>query len=77
MKGSAIQSYIYRYFFTPPQAAETGQLQEITNVSGSMEFKVPVGALHPLEDWEIAIDEAVNCPERGKRFFRIAQCSPE
>jgi NADPH2:quinone reductase len=74
MKGSGIQSYIYRYFFTPPQAAETELLQEITNVSGSMEFKVLVGALYPLEDWKIAIDETVHRPERGKRFFRMPDC---
>ena len=71
MKGSGIKSCIYRYFFTPPQAAETELLQQIADISGRTEFKIPVGALHPLEDWKTAIDETVNHPERGKRFFQM------
>ncbi len=71
MKGSAIKSSIYRYFFTPPEEGDMELLREIAEISGRAEFKVSVGGLHPLEDFETAIDETTNHPERGKRFFRM------
>jgi NADPH:quinone reductase len=76
MKGSGIRSHVYRYFFIPPKAAETKLLQEIADISGRTAFRVPVGGLHPLEEWTTAIDETVNHPERGKRFFQMSWCSP-
>jgi len=72
MKGSAIKSYIYRYFFTPPQKEDAKLLREIVDISGRPEFTVPVGGLHPLEDFQSAINETVDHPERGKRFFLIS-----
>ena len=52
MKGSAIKSYVYRYFFTPPQKEHAKLLREIVDISGRPEFRVPVGGLHPLEDFQ-------------------------
>jgi NADPH:quinone reductase-like Zn-dependent oxidoreductase len=74
MKGNAIKSHIYRYFFTPPQKEDATLLREIANISGRPEFTVPVGGLHPLEDFQSAIHETANHPERGKRFFQMS-CS--
>jgi NADPH2:quinone reductase len=72
MKGSTIKSYIYRYFFTPPPDGDQQLLQEIVDVSGGADFKVPVAGLHPLEDFRTAIYETENHPENGKRFFQMA-----
>ena len=72
MKGSAIKSYIYRYFFTPPQKANAKLLREIVGIAGRPDFRVPVGGLHPLEDFRSAINETANHPERGKRFFLMS-----
>jgi NADPH:quinone reductase len=47
-------------------------LQEIVDVSGGADFKVPVAGLHPLEDFRTAIYETENHPENGKRFFQMA-----
>jgi hypothetical protein len=71
MKGSTIKSYIYRYFFTPPPDGDRQVLQEIADVSGRADFKVPVAGLHPLEDFRTAIYETANHPENGKRFFQM------
>jgi NADPH2:quinone reductase len=71
MKDSTIKSYVYRYFFTPPPAGDRQLLQEITDVSGQADFKVPVARLHPLEDFRTAIYESVNHSENGKRFFQM------
>ena len=72
MKGSTIKSYIYRYFFTPPPDGDRQLLQEIADVTGRADFKVPVAGLHPLEDFRTAIRETANHPENGKHFFRMA-----
>jgi hypothetical protein len=71
MKDSTIKSYVYRYFFTPPPAGDRQLLQEITDISGQADFKVPVAGLHPLEDFRTAIYESVNHSENGKRFFQM------
>jgi len=71
MKGSAIKSYIYRYFFIPPQKEDAKLLQEIAEISGQSELRVPVGGLHPLEDFKTAIYETAEHSERGKRFFQL------
>jgi NADPH:quinone reductase len=69
MRGSAIKSYIYRYFFTPPQREDAKLLREIAEISGQSKLRVPVGGLHPLEDFKTAIYETAKHSERGKRFF--------
>jgi NADPH2:quinone reductase len=42
MKGSAIKSYVYRYFFTPPQKEDAKLLREIVDIAGRPEFRVPL-----------------------------------
>jgi NADPH2:quinone reductase len=71
MKGAAIQSYIYRYFFTPPGPEDVSVLQKIAEISGRNDFKVPLGGLYLLDDFKTAIDETVRHPERGKRMFKM------
>jgi NADPH:quinone reductase-like Zn-dependent oxidoreductase len=72
MKASVIKSYIYRYFFTPPQNDDAKLLREIVGIAGRPDFRVPVGGLHPLEQFRSAINETANHPERGKRFFLMS-----
>lgn len=72
MKGVTIKPYVYRYFFTPPKAEDRETLRKIAEVLGEPEFKVRVGATHPLDNFKTAIEEAVSRPERGKQFFLIA-----
>jgi NADPH:quinone reductase-like Zn-dependent oxidoreductase len=71
MKAAEIRAYVYRYFFTPPRAEDTKMLQEIAEVSGGSDFKVPLAGMHALEDFQTAIQETVHHPERGKHFFRM------
>jgi NADPH:quinone reductase len=71
MKASTIKSYIYRYFFTPPRKEDAKLLREIAEISGQSELTVPVGGLHPLEDFKTAIYETAERSERGKRFFQL------
>src|SRR5260221_13502577 len=70
MKGSAIKSYVYRYFFTPPQKEHAKVLREIVDISGRPEFRVPVGGLHPLEDFQSAINETANHQSLRSRLGR-------
>ena len=70
MKGSAIKSYVYRYFFTPPQKEHAKLLREIVDISGRPEFRVPVGRLHPLEDFQSAINETANHQSLRSRLGR-------
>lgn len=47
-------------------------LDQIAEISGRLNFSVPMGGIHVLEDFKSAVDETLNHPERGKRFFRIS-----
>jgi NADPH:quinone reductase-like Zn-dependent oxidoreductase len=71
LRGIEIRSHVYRYFFTPPQPGEMQMLLQIAEASAHPEFKVPVGGLNRLEDFQSAIAETLTHPERGKQFFRI------
>jgi hypothetical protein len=48
-------------------------LREIVDISGRPEFRVPVGRLHPLEDFQSAINETAN--HQSLRCGSAAQCS--
>jgi NADPH:quinone reductase len=72
MKGVTIKPYAYRYFFTPPKKEDRKTLHEIAEVFAQPEFKVRVGGMHRLEDFKAAIEETLNQPERGKRFFSMS-----
>jgi NADPH:quinone reductase len=73
MKGSGIKSHIYRYFFTPPKEADREVLSEVIEIFGRPEFKIPIGGVHDLGEFKVAVDETLNRPERGKHFFRMGR----
>ena len=41
LNGLEIKAHVYRYFFTPPQAADHAVLQQIVDASGRADFQVP------------------------------------
>jgi NADPH:quinone reductase len=67
LKVIAIKSYVYRYFFNSPQQRDTDFLLEIARLSS--QFKVPVAGMHPLEDFNVAVEGTIRQPEQGKHFF--------
>lgn len=71
MKGAAIKSYIYRYFFSPPSMNDRTLLRRIAEISGPDEFRMPTGGLHSLVDFKSAITESFQRPEKGKRIFTM------
>ncbi|WP_170182038.1 quinone oxidoreductase family protein [Phreatobacter stygius] len=71
MKGSAISSYVYRYFFEPPKPQDRETLQAIIALTAPADFKVLSAGAHDLDDFRTAIDETLHRPERGKRFLRM------
>ncbi len=71
MKGAAIRSYIYRYFFSPPPKDDLTLLRRITEISKPDDFRMPIGGLHSLDDFKSAITESFERPENGKRLFSM------
>ena len=69
MKAAQSNHILYRYFFTPPRKEDAKLLREIGEISGRSELRVPVGGLHPLEDFKTAIYETAEHSGHGKRFF--------
>jgi NADPH2:quinone reductase len=72
LKYFTIKPYGYRYFFDPPGNGDAVELQRIAEVSGRSDFRVPLGGVHALADFKHAIDETIERPQGGKRFFRMA-----
>lgn len=72
MKGSAIKSYVYRYFFNPPPADDRKLLHEIAGICAQPEFNLRIGGVHALADFKVAIDETLNHPESGKRLLKMS-----
>ena len=72
MKGAQIKSYIYRYFFHPPEANDRTVLNEITEICGRPDFRVRVGGVHTLDDFKTAINETLHHPQSGKRFLKMS-----
>lgn len=71
MKGAEIGTYVYRYFFDPPTKEDATVLRKIAEISGSSDFRIPIGGMHDLADFKTAIEETIHRPEVGKRFFRM------
>ncbi|KAA6457241.1 zinc-binding dehydrogenase [Acidobacteria bacterium AB60] len=72
MKGAAIRSYIYRYFFSPPRREDLSLLQRIAESAQPEEFRMPIGGTHGLDDFKRAITESFKRPEQGKRLFEMS-----
>jgi NADPH2:quinone reductase len=69
MRGATIETYIYRYFFTPPGPADRSLLQQIVQATEGPDFVIPIGGRHRLDDFRAAIDATLTDPARGKRFL--------
>ncbi|PSL33626.1 quinone oxidoreductase family protein [Chitinophaga ginsengisoli] len=72
MSGIEIKSHVYRYFFNPPKEADTPILNEIITISAQPGFQVPLGGIHDLEDFNRAITESIEYPQKGKHIFKIS-----
>jgi NADPH2:quinone reductase len=72
MKGAAIKSYVYRYFFNPPPADDRKLLNELADICARPEFNLRIGGAHALDDFKIAIAETLDRPESGKRILKMA-----
>jgi NADPH:quinone reductase-like Zn-dependent oxidoreductase len=73
MKGAAIKSYVYRYFFNPPSVDDRKLLNEIAGISARPDFNVRVGGVHTLDEFKIAIDETLHHPGSGKQLLRMSE----
>ncbi|KAA6460398.1 zinc-binding dehydrogenase [Acidobacteria bacterium AB60] len=72
MRNATITSYVYRYFFSPPpQTDAMTLLRRIAEISSDDDFQLPVGRTHSLDDFKIAVEEAIRRPEQGKRMFKM------
>jgi NADPH:quinone reductase-like Zn-dependent oxidoreductase len=69
MSGLELRSHVYRYFFTPPQAADRPELLQIAAAAASSDFKIPIAGRNPLEQFKTAVRQSLEHPERGKQFF--------
>ena len=69
LRGLEISSYVYRYFFYPPTPEDKAFLEEIISLTKSKSFNVPVAQVHILDDFQSAIEQTLNSPEKGKHLF--------
>lgn len=69
LRGMAIKSHIYRYFFHPPKKEDQKFLNEIIGISSDKDFTVPIAGTHPLDDHAYAISESLQ--GRGKHLFKM------
>lgn len=72
MRGAAIKSYVYRYFFNPPPVDDRKLLLEIADICARPEFNLRIGGAHALDDFKTAIGETLDRPESGKRILKMA-----
>jgi len=71
LSGAEIRASVYRYFFSPPVEADGPMLREVIDAFGRADFYIPVGGLHPLEDFGVAIANSWNRPELGKQILTM------
>lgn len=72
LNGIEISSHVYRYFFNPPKQTDNDFLRNILAASANPDFKTPLGGMHRLEDFNVAITESIKAPQKGKHIFRIS-----
>ncbi|SHI02941.1 NADPH:quinone reductase [Chryseolinea serpens] len=72
MRGLEISSYVYRFFFDPPQPKDREDLPEMIRVSESASFHVPMSGFYALEDYAKAVSETIFQPALGKRIFKMS-----
>jgi NADPH:quinone reductase-like Zn-dependent oxidoreductase len=71
LSGLEIRSHVYRYLLRAPRPSEMEELTQIAAASAAPDFKVAVGGLNKLEQFETAVRETLERPERGKQFFEL------
>ena len=71
MRVATIESYAYRYFFTPPQADHLDELQRMIRASTAQGFPAEVGGWNALDDFGQAVRFSLERPELGKQLFRM------
>ncbi|MER9921677.1 zinc-binding dehydrogenase [Mesorhizobium sp. M0048] len=71
LSGVEIRANIYRYFFSPPVEADRPVLREIIDTFGQPGFHVPVGGLHPLTEFKLAVANSLDRADLGKQIFRM------
>ena len=71
LSGLEIRANIYRYFFSPPVEADGPILRKIIDVFGRPDFHVPVGGLHPLASFKLAVADSLDRADLGKQIFAM------
>ncbi|MER9711032.1 zinc-binding dehydrogenase [Mesorhizobium sp. M0213] len=71
LSGVEIRANIYRYFFSPPAEADRPVLREIIDIFGQPGFHVPVGGLHALTEFKLAVANSLDRADLGKQIFRM------
>lgn len=71
LSGVEIRASIYRYFFSPPAEADRPVLREIIDIFGQPGFHVPVGGLHALTEFKLAVANSLDRADLGKQIFRM------
>ncbi|TIS91011.1 zinc-binding dehydrogenase [Mesorhizobium sp.] len=66
-----IRANIYRYFSSPPVEADRPVLREIIDIFGQPGFHVPVGGIHPLAEFKLAVTNSLDRADLGKQMFRM------
>lgn len=69
MEGQVIRSYIYRYFFDAPTAAEATWVKSVLDELADPSVEVLIGGVRPLEDFRAALEATVRAPELGKQVL--------
>lgn len=67
LKDLKIDTYVYRYFFTPPGVARDADVTEILEASKNL--RLQIGGRHTLPDYAAAIRETLQNASSGKRLF--------
>lgn len=71
LSGAAIRANVYRYFFSPPVDADRPMLREIVDIFSQPGFHVPVGGIHPLSKFTLAVTNSLDRADLGKQMFSM------
>jgi NADPH2:quinone reductase len=72
LKNVKITGHTYRFFFTPPSAADLEEMKAIVSITSDGAFKVQIGGRHRLDDFKEAVGETLSNTSIGKHLFVIA-----
>lgn len=69
MKASTIETYAYRYFFSPPPKQDAAWLESVIAQAGQDSLRMRIAGRHSLDDFASAVRETIEHGERGKRLL--------